>query len=87
MTKGSGFLRGGRRGQWLTRATKLRAPTTRLQSWGSHWQWLLSLLAAILVVAAMAVAFIILKDPAHTADPEAVSDPRHLRTVATEARA
>ena len=45
------------------------------------------LIGAILVVAAIAVAFIILKDPADTPDPEAVSDPRHLRTVATEAQA
>ena len=44
------------------------------------------LIGAILVVAAMAVAFIVLKDPAHTPDPEAVSDPRHLPTVATEAQ-
>ena len=45
------------------------------------------LIGAILVVAAMAVAFIVLKDPPHTPDPEAVSDPRHPLTVATEAQA
>ena len=43
------------------------------------------LIGAILVVAAISVASIVLKDPTHTPDLEAVSDPRHLPTVATEA--
>ena len=45
------------------------------------------LIGAILVLAAMSIAFIVLEDPAHTADPEAVSDLRHLPIVATEAQA
>jgi EmrB/QacA subfamily drug resistance transporter len=45
------------------------------------------LIGAILVVAAMAVAFIILKRPVPTPDPETASDPRDLRTMATEAQA
>ncbi|MFL5859913.1 MAG: MFS transporter [Solirubrobacteraceae bacterium] len=39
------------------------------------------LIRAILVLAAMAVALIVLKDPAHTADPEAVSDRPGIRPV------
>ena len=42
------------------------------------------LTGTILVVAAMAVAFIVLKDPAHKPDPELFNDPRELPSVATE---
>ena len=42
------------------------------------------LIGAILVVAAMAVAFIVLKYPAHTPATEAVNYPRDLPPVATE---
>ena len=42
------------------------------------------LIGAILVVAAIAVAFIVLKDPAHTPDHEPVNDQRYLPAAATE---
>ena len=44
------------------------------------------LIGAILVAAAMAVAFIVLKDPAYTPDAASISDQRHLRIAATEAQ-
>ena len=43
------------------------------------------LIGAILVVAAMAVAFIVLKDPAPTPETASTTDPRDLRIAATEA--
>ena len=42
------------------------------------------LIGAILVVAAIAVAFIVLKDPAQTPDHEPVNDQRYLPAAATE---
>jgi uncharacterized membrane protein len=41
------------------------------------------LLGAILVVAAMAVAFIVLNDPAHTANTEVLSDAQDLEALSS----